>query len=301
MHEHTRAFAQRLAAVVHGRAHQAVPEQHRKVVRPRVEHFARQKRIVRSRQRVMEDHAVGQRGELAQLVQRAEHIKIGRSPGVAAAARVAGFRHPHLAAGAVFVAQRDVGAAALAGHGHVFLGRGLAGLPVGRRHDRSQALRNAVVIVVAVHVQLFLGPGHQVVTAGNVAHQVGDAAAVRGLLLLAAGAHRVVVAGVAGADQDGLGVVLAHPGKEQVLVAGVIGRGVALRRAGQHQHVGLVHELGRVDGHAVLLAQRKDLFGLARVPRLVHTVQAGAVRDRDDELCIDGFDKVQHADPLFFG
>ncbi len=51
-----------------------------------------------------------------------------------------------------------------------------------------------------------------------------------------------------------------HPGEEGVLVPGKLLDGVAVRPAGGAQHVGFVHELGRVDGHAVVPAQRKDLF-----------------------------------------
>ena len=120
-------------------------------------------------------------------------------------------------------------------------------------------------------------------------------------LLFAGGRAHRLVAGVRRPDTKAAGVVFAQPGEEEILVTRVIGRGVSFGRAAVAEHVGLVHELGRIDRHAVIPAQREDLFGLARVPGLLHAVQARAVCNRDHELRADRLAEVQHADPLLFG
>ena len=152
--------------------------------------------------------------------------------------------------------------------------------------------------MIAVHIQLFRGAGHQVLAAGNLAHQVGHASADRGVVAL--GAH-AGVAGVAGAHTEAAGVILAHPCEECVLVTRILLRGVAVRPARRAEHVRLVHELGRVNRHAVFFAQAENLFGFARVPGLFGLVQAVAVGNRDQQLGADRFAEIQHTDPLLPG
>ena len=290
-----RTLADRLCGVVDGGAHQTVPEQHREVVGARVKDFGLQIAVVTGSQGVVEDDAFGHDREAAQLVQGTEDIQIGGSPGVAAAARVACFGDPHLAAEAVDVPLFGVELCHIGGDRQILFGVGLVGFPVGKRHHRLQTLGHAIVIVVAVNVQLLLGTLHQVVGRA-LGQDIADSAA---LCLLAVLFQHTF--GGAGADKGAVGVVLMQPADKNVLIADILLGGVALGAAGHGQQVGLVDELSRVDGLAVLLAQGKDLLCLAGVPGLVGMVQTLTVRHRDQELCADVLAEIQHTEPLLAG
>ena len=197
-----RTLADRLCGVVDSGAHQAVPKQHSEVIGARVKDFGLQIAVVTGGQGVVEDDASGHDREAAQLVQGAEDIQIGGSPGVAAAARIACFGDPHLAAGAVNVPFFGVELCHIGGDRQILFGVCLVGFPVGKRHHRLQTLGHAIVIVVAVNVQLLLGTLHQVVGRA-LGQDIADSAA---LCLLAVLLQHTF--GGAGADKGTVGVVL---------------------------------------------------------------------------------------------
>ena len=241
----------------------------------------------------MEDHAVGDGGKAAQLVEGSQHVQVGGSPGIAAAARIAGLGDPHLSAGDVLVPQRRIGPGIFMRNGQVCVGVGLAAVPVTLGHHGGQALGHAVVIMVAEHVHGHGCSAHQVV-GGDHLHHAADA---RSRAFRVHAAHRAVAQRTRPYAQA-IRVVLLHPAKENILVAGIIGCGIARRCAGHGQHVGFVHELRRVDLHAVLMAESEDLAGLGQVEGAAVEVIARAVADGDQQLAAHRPDKVQHTDPL---
>ena len=243
----------------------------------------------------MEDDAVGNGHKTAQLVQCAENILIGRSPRRAAAARIAGLGDPHLGAGAVGVALFAVQACQIQGNRQIVLAEGAVGLPVVGRHNRLQALGNAVIIMVAEHIQLLLHGLHQAVQRDS--RQEVERRLV-GRVGRVADGHTV---GGAGADQQTVGVVFAQPTGKNIMVLGEQLGGVALGAAGNFQHMRLVDELGGINGLAVLLAQGKNLLCLAGVPRLIGVVQTIAIRHTDQQLGTDFLAEIQHAQPLCAG
>ena len=288
-------FPQGLARIIDRGAHQPVPEQNGEIVGPGIKGTVMEEPIIRRGQGVVEDDAVGDGGEVPQLVQGAEHVHVGGSPGISATAGVARLGHPHLAAGAVLVPSFGVEKGVLTGHRQIRLGQGLFHRPVAFGHERSQPLGNAIVVVVAVHIQLFPGALHQLLQADHFAQHVRDSAAPLGTVV------GFQTAGVAGPHQQALGVIGPHPGEEQILIPGVVGRGVALGAAAVLHHVGLVHELGRVDGHAILFAEGENLLGLRGVPGFIRSVDAGTVGHRDQQFASHRLDEIQQAQPLGFG
>ena len=289
------ALADRLGSVIDGGAHNAVPQQNSKVVGARVKDGMAQVAVVAGRQRVVEDDAVCHGGEAAQLVQCAENILIGRGPGRTAAACVAGLGDPHLGTGAVGIALFGVQTCQISGHSQVILAEGTVRLPVVGRHHGLQALRNAVVVVVAEHIQLFLHGLHQAVQR-NGGQEVKRR--LVGLVGRIGDGHTV---GGTGADQQAIGIILAQPAGKNIVVLGEQLGGVALGAAGNFQHVRLVDKLGRVDGHTVLFAQGKNLLGLAGVPGRIGMVQTVTVGHADQQLGTDLFAEIQHTQPLFAG
>ena len=240
----------------------------------------------------MEDDALGHGAECPQLVEGTENIQIGGSPCGAAAPCIAGFRDPDLPAGAVDVPLLGVVLDHASGNVQIILAGGPVRQPVGVGHHGSQPLSYAVVIMVAVHVQLFLHPLQQ----NFQRHILQKAVAAPGRLV-----SGVAVGGAlrsAGTHEKAVGVIFPQPAGKDILIFGIQLRGVALGAAGHFQQVGLVDELHRVNGLAVCLAEGEDLLGLTGVPRLVRMVQTLTVGHADQELGSHSLTEIQHSHPL---
>ena len=100
-----RVLSIHMRTVIDFRAHQSVPEQYSKIVGARIKGSVLQKAVVRRCEGIVEDRAVGDFGEAAQLIERTQNIQIGGCPGISTAACIAGFRHPHLCIRNIFVPQ----------------------------------------------------------------------------------------------------------------------------------------------------------------------------------------------------
>ena len=251
--------------------------------------------VIAGRQRVVEDDAIGDGCKAAQFVQRAENVLIGRGPGSAATARVTGLGDPHLGTRAVGIALFCVQARQIAGHSQIILTESAVRLPVVGRHDGLQALGNAIIIMIAEYIQLFLHGLHQAVQRDG--RQEVERWLVR---FVGRVADRHTVRG-AGADQQAIGMILTQPAGEYVVILGEQLGGVALGAAGKLQHVRLVDELCSINGLAVFLTQGKNLLGLTGIPRLIGVMQAVTVSHADQQLGTDLLAEVQHTQPLLTG
>ena len=282
-----------LAGSIDSLAHQAVPQQDREVIGPGQEGTVLQVAIVRGSQGIVEDHAVGNGGELAQLVQGTGNIHISGSPGIAAAAGVAAFGDPHLAAGNILITAVHILTCAVGSDSQILLSQGCLIGPM-TAHGGT-ALRNTIVIVIAEHIHGGLVVAQQLLSGDHL--KTGSHTAASALQ----STEQIDIANGAGADKQALGIVLLQPGTEEVMVTGMVCGGVALGKAGQSDQIGLVGELGSRDGHAVLLGGTEQQIGLLEGHGLIGSMNTGAVGNGDQQLAVHSLDEVQQAQPLILG
>lgn len=113
------------------------------------------------------------------------------------------------------------------------------------RAEGGKTLGNAVIIVIAEHIQPDLGAGQQSVRGAGPDHTADPRAHLT--------THRPQsgVSGGTRSHKQAVRGVFPNPTAENVLVCGVIGRRVAGGRTGHFHHIWLIHELGGGDRHAV--------------------------------------------------
>ena len=168
-----------------------------------------------------------------------------------------------------------------------------AAVPVTAWHHGSKAFRDAVVIVIAEYIQRHLGSCHQIVGRAGL-HHGSDACADIFHVEIA----QCAVAQRTRADAEAVRIMLTHPSEEDILIASIVCGGVSLGCAGHFQHVGLVHEFGSVDVHAVGMAEIEDLLRLRQIKRAAVRMIARTIADGDQQLTAHRFHKIQHANPL---
>ena len=93
---------------------------------------------------------VGDGGELTQLVQGTGNIRIGGAPGVAAAAGIAGFGDPHLAAGNILITAGNILAGAVGGNAQILFRQDRFVGPMAAHS--STTLGNTIIIMIAEHI-----------------------------------------------------------------------------------------------------------------------------------------------------
>ena len=288
------AFHVRIFTRIGTIAHNSGPEESCEVVGSGVKGAVLEEAVVAGCEGVMEDNAVGKSTEAAELVEGSQNVKIGGRPGISAAARVTRLGNPHLSAGNVLVSGFEVVVADAGSNSEVSIGVSRLCGPVTVRNHRSYSLGDAVVVVVGIYVHRNLSAAHKVVN-GTELHHITKACAHRILIILLG--HT----GVAGAYDKALGIVLAYPRVCYILIADVVGKIVANRRAGHLEHIRLVHKLECVDLSAELIGHGKELLDLSEIKRTAILVVARAVTCGNEELAIYRLNKVKDICPLLAG
>ena len=85
------------------------------------------------------------------------------------------------------------------------------------------------------------------------------------------------------------------------MVTGVVRSGIALGKAGQSNEAGLIGKFCRRNRHAVFLGGSEQQISLVKRHGLVSGMDAGAIRNGNQQLAINRLDEIQQAQPLLLG
>ena len=240
--------------------------------------------IVRGCQGVVENHTCGNGGELTQFIQGTGHICIGGSPGVAAAAGIAGFGNPHLTTGNIAVTLGGILPGAVGRNSQILFAQDSV-IRAETTHG-STTLGNTVIVVIAEYIHLGLIIAQQGL-GGNHIKACSHTAASS----IVAQTEHIDIADSAGTHKQALRVVLLQPCTKQV----------TLGKTRKGDQGGFVGEFGSRNGNTVFFGSLEQQFCLVKGHGFVRCMDTGTVGDGHQQFAINSFDKVQQAQPLFLG